>query len=63
MISDFTKELIKVDSSKKVSSIEISLEIKDCSGTVNITDIMFQGGPIVTIWTGHPSELRWQHDW
>lgn len=63
MISDFNKALIKVDGSKKVAEIEVSLEIRDCDGTVNITDVMLQGGPIVTIWTGHPSELRWQHDW
>lgn len=63
MISDYKNGLIKIDSSKKVSSIEVSLEITDCLGTVSITDVMFQGGPIVSIWTGHPSEMRWQHDW
>lgn len=63
MISDYKNDLIKVDSSKKVSSIEVTLEVRECSGSINITDVMLQGGPIVTIWTGHPSELRWQHDW
>lgn len=60
---EHVNDLIKVDSSKKVMEIEVSLEVSNYSGEVQITDIMFQGGPIVTIWTGHPSELRWQHDW
>jgi len=54
---------IKVDSSKKVSEIEVTLEMTDYTGTAQITDVMLQGGPIVTIWTGHPSELRWANDW
>lgn len=56
-------DLIEIDSSKTVSEIEISLEINDCTGTAKITDVMLQGGSIATEWTGHPSELRWQHDW
>jgi len=62
MVSDFNRGLIETFSGK-VAEIEISLEVEDCTGEVNITDVMLQGGPIVTIWTGHPSELRWQHDW
>lgn len=58
----YTKNL-KVDTSKKVLEIEISLNIEDCTGTVGITDLMFQGGTILTIWTGHPSEFRWSHDY
>jgi hypothetical protein len=56
-------QLIEVDTSKKVDEIEIDLQIYDCTGEVNITDIMLQGGSIVTVWTGHPSELRWSHDY
>ncbi|PEN61608.1 hypothetical protein [Bacillus wiedmannii] len=63
MVSDQVKSLIKIDSSKKVLEIEVSLEVRDCKGNIQVTDVMLQGGPIVTIWTGHPSELRWQHDW
>lgn len=55
--------LIEVDTSKTVSEIEISLEINDCTGNAQITDILLQGGSIATEWTGHPSELRWGHDW
>jgi len=57
------QERVKVDSSKKVSEIEISLEVSDSKAKVNITDIMLQGGPLSTIWVAHPSEMRWQHDW
>lgn len=60
---DFVNAKIEIDSSKKVMEIEVSLEIDNADTQVQITDIMLQGGPIVTIWTGHPSELRWQHDW
>ena len=60
---DFKDTLIKIESSKKVSQIDISLEITDCSGLIKITDVMFQGGPISTIWTYHPSEMRWSYDW
>lgn len=58
----FTKT-INVDTSKKVAEIEVELIASDSTGTINITDLMFQGGAIVTIWTGHPSELRWSHDY
>lgn len=61
MVPDLNKGLIETHAGK-VSEIEISLEVKDCTGEVQITDIMFQGGPIVTIWTSHPTELRWEHD-
>lgn len=57
------QERIKIDSSKKVSEIEISLQANDTDSGLNITDIMLQGGPLSTIWVAHPSEMRWQHDW
>lgn len=60
---DLVKSLIDIDTSKKVSEIEVSLEVTNCTGTVQITDVMLQGGRNPTIWTGHPSELRWAHDW
>lgn len=61
MVTDFNRKLVEAYKGR-IAEIEISLEIKDCSGEVKITDVMFQGGPIVTVWTGHPSEMRWQND-
>ena len=60
---DLYAQNIPTNNSKKVLEIEIKLEATDCTGEVGITDIMFQGGKVITIWTGHPSEFRWSHDY
>ena len=57
-------KLVEVNSSSKsVESIEITLVADDLQeGSVNITDLMLQGGKISTVWVYHPSEIRWSHD-
>lgn len=64
--SDFQQKFItfspKDAGTKKVLQIEIQLLVQDSTGTVHLTDVMFQGGPVPSIWTGHPSEMRWSND-
>lgn len=48
--------------SKRVVEIEVRLVVEEAEGTVNITDLMLQGGKISTKWVGHPSEIRWTVD-
>lgn len=51
------------DASRGVSAIEVEFVMENCeAGSVNVTDIMLQGGTISTVWTGHPSEMRWSLD-
>lgn len=63
---NFTSEnkLVEIEStSKTVESVEIKLVADDLQeGSINITDIMLQGGKISTVWVYHPSEIRWSHD-
>lgn len=59
---------IRVNNSKRVKYIELSLEAKDCGseqgGEANVffTDVMFQSGTVATSWVGHVSEIRWSFD-
>lgn len=52
-------EVIEVDTSKRVKSIKISAIAKNCTGKMNITDIMLQSGSMGISWNAHPSEIRW----
>jgi len=62
----FTQEnkLVEIqDTSKAVESVEVTLVADNLQeGSVNISDIMLQGGKIATVWVYHPSEIRWSHD-
>jgi hypothetical protein len=49
-------------SDKTVESIVVRLVIKDAEGNFKVTDLMLQGGTISTVWTAHPSEIRWAVD-
>lgn len=72
--SDFStiSKRINLDYSKKVSHMDVVLEVNDVgrtSGSANtttpaiyITDIMLQGGSVATSWVGHVSEIRWSFD-
>jgi len=55
----FTSEnkLVEIEkTSKSVESVEITLVADDLQeGSVNITDMMLQGGKISTVWVYHPS--------
>lgn len=61
---------IDLDSSKKVSYMQVVLESTDCgkadgeetTPAVYFTDIMLQGGTVATSWVGHVSEIRWSFD-
>ena len=63
---------IKLDYSKKVSHMDVVLEINDVGKdplsesttepAIHITDIMLQGGTVATSWVGHVSEIRWSFD-
>jgi len=53
---------LSVSTSGTVAKIEVRLVVEDCTGTVWFTDIMFQGGTLATIWTGHTSEIQWSFD-
>lgn len=51
------------ETSKGVESVEVQLVANNVTqGTVNVTDLMLQGGRIATNWVYHPSEIRWSHD-
>jgi len=59
-MKNFTRIAGKISTNgKKVTKVEVNLVVYNASGTVNITDIMMQGGTLATLWTGHPSELEW----
>lgn len=49
-------------SDKTVESIVVRLVINDAEGNLKVTDVMLQGGTISTVWTAHPSEIRWAVD-
>lgn len=46
----------------KVKEIEVKFIVEDAEVTIYLTDIMLQGGAIATMWTGHPSEIKWSFD-
>lgn len=47
---------------KAVAKIDVRLCVEDMTGSVNITDIMFQGGVLATLWSGHPAEIRFSFE-
>lgn len=53
---------VETDSSRKVDHIDVELIMKDASGVVAFTDVMFQSGTVATTWVGHVSEIRWSFD-
>lgn len=50
------------DSSRTVKAIDIRFVVSDVTGTVNLTDVMLQGGSVATVWVGHASEIGWSFD-
>lgn len=63
---------INLDFSKKVSHMDVVLEVNDVgrnadssnttTPAIYITDIMLQGGTVATSWVGHVAEIRWSFD-
>jgi hypothetical protein len=58
----YNENISPKESDKRVESVEIRLIVKDVTGEVGITDIMFQSGSISTVWNAHPSEIKWTVD-
>lgn len=50
---------VSSDTSKQILSVTVKLVTKDCTGEINITDVMLQGGKVSTLWSAHPSEIKW----
>ncbi|SFS75964.1 hypothetical protein [Marininema halotolerans] len=50
------------DRSRDVQKIVLKVIASDVIGSVHMTDLMFQGGSIATVWTGHASEIQWSFD-
>jgi hypothetical protein len=46
----------------RVKKMRIRVLVNDCTGTINITDMLLQGGSIATGWVGHVSEIKWTQD-
>lgn len=53
---------VAASSSKRVEHIEVRPVVENSTGEINITDLMLQGGTVATVWTGHPSEIKWSFD-
>lgn len=54
--------VLVIPTMKTVSKIDVRLWMQDASGAVNMTDVMFQGGLLATIWSGHTSEIRFSFE-
>lgn len=54
---------IQTHSFRQIEEMEISLEARNCTGEIWMTDIMLQAGSISTMWQGHPSEVRWSDEY
>ena len=42
--------------------ITVRVFVSDCTGTVNITDMLLQDGSLASGWVGHVSEIQWTQD-
>ena len=51
-----------VAETEKVKKLTARVVVQDCTGTVYLTDIMLQGGLVVTAWVSHVSEQRYTFD-
>ena len=47
---------------KTAAKVDIRLCAEDMAGNVNMADLMFQGGLLATIWSGHTSEIRFSFE-
>lgn len=54
-----TAGVVKLSSYSNIAKMEVKLVCQDCTGQVNITDIMLQGGDMCTAWVAHVSEMIW----
>lgn len=42
--------------------ITVRVYVQDCTGTVYVTDMLFQDGSLASGWVGHVSEIQWTQD-
>lgn len=54
--------ILPILGTKRVARIVVRLCAEDLTGSVNITDLMLQGGVLATIWSGHTSEIRFSFE-
>lgn len=54
--------VIPVPGIKKVAKMDVRLCMESATGTVNMTDVMIQGGVLATLWSGHTSEIRFSFE-
>lgn len=46
----------------RVKSVTVRVYVTDSTGTVYITDMLFQDGSLASGWVGHVSEIQWTQD-
>lgn len=51
-----------IPTKRKVDRMDIRLCMENATGTVNMTDVMLQGGVLATLWSGHTSEIRFSFE-
>ena len=60
--SKTTEKITPENYFSKVKSITVRICITNCSGTIYVTDLLFQPGSVATGWVGHPCEMKWVLD-
>lgn len=53
-----TEGLLTETLARKVASIKVTVKVKNATGNVYLTDLIFQPGSIATGWSPHVSELE-----
>lgn len=53
---------IPVSGMRRVARMDIRLCMENATGTVNMADVMLQGGVLATLWSGHTSEIRFSFE-
>ena len=48
--------------STRVKSITVRVCITNCTGTLNLQDILLHAVSVVSGWVGHPCEMKWTLD-
>ncbi|MDP3058846.1 MAG: hypothetical protein Q8N36_05270 [bacterium] len=54
--------VIPVAGMNKVARMDVRLCMEDVAGTINMADVMLQGGVLATLWIGHASEIRFSFE-
>ena len=51
-----------IPTKRKVARMDVLLCMENATGTINMTDVMLQGGVLATLWSGHTSEIRFSFE-